>query len=235
MQIPATVYVTEQPVDVSNLTNEQLQYYRTLAKDLSAQYKKKQGRQVFTLSGAPGAGKSVVAVILEYLFKEGDSLFQFMTVGIDAFYYDKAELEERKLLDVKGRYDTYNTELLLEKLTGFKAKESVLFPVYSKEEDNPVQDRLPTNNENILLLLEGEWLLRDTPEWSKIRDLSSLNYQITGSLEDMRQNVIDRYMASGSSEAEAVKKFEANDAKNTEQVLKKSAKPDKEILFYKEI
>lgn len=235
MQIPSTVYVTEQPIDVSNLTNEQLQYYRNLAKEISTEYKKKQGRQIFTLSGPPGSGKSVVGVILEYLFKEGDSLFQFLNVGIDAFHYDKAELEERKLLDVKGRYDTYDTELLHDKLSQFKAKESVLFPVYSREEHNPIQDRLPTNNENILLFLEGQWLLRDTAEWNKIRSLSSLNYGITASVEDMRENIIERHMAGGRSEANAKKQYEENDLKNTKEVQKKSVKPDKEILFYKDI
>lgn len=236
MPLPSTLNVTEQSVDISNLTKKQINYYQDLAKKLSDQYKEAgQGRKIFTLSGPAGSGKSVVAAILEHNFKEKDSIFQFINVGLDAFHLSNATLAEKDLLDVKGRYDTYDTELLYEKLSEFKKGESVLFPIYSRADHHPIPDRLPTANENILLLLEGQWLLSNRPEWTKIRDLSKKDYGISGSIEDMRENIIHRHINGGRPTEDAINFYTSSDLPNTEEITKNSAEPDEKILFYKDI
>jgi pantothenate kinase len=236
MQLPSILNVTEQPIDISGLTAKQTNYYQNLAKKLSEQYKEAgQGRQIFTLSGPAGSGKSVVSAILEHVFREKDSVFQFINVGLDAFHLSNAELFEMGLLDVKGRYDTYDTSLLYEKLSEFKKGESVLFPIYSRLDHHPIPDRLPTSNENILLLLEGQWLLSNRPEWAKIRALSTYNYKISGSNEDMRENVIHRHINGGRTTADAINFYTTSDLPNTTDINKNSVEPDEEILFYKDI
>jgi pantothenate kinase len=236
MKFPPSLEVTEQPIDISDLTHNQTRYYEDLAKNLAAKYVELgQGRQVFTLSGPAGSGKSVIAAMLELIFKEGDSIFQFMNVGLDAFHLSNEKLNELDLIERKGRYDTYDTELLFTKLSGFKAGESILFPLYSRREHSPVPDRLPTANQNILLLIEGQWLLRNTPEWSTIRDLSSYNYEIAGSTEDMRDNVIHRHMKGGRTKEDATSFYTKNDLPNTEEVLKNKVKSNEEVQFYKDI
>ncbi len=236
MQLPSTLNVTEQPVDISNLTNKQTAYYQTLAKELTAKYKEAgEGRQVFTLSGPAGSGKSVVAAIIEHIFKESDSRFQFINVGLDAFHLDNSVLSEKNLLDVKGRHDTYDTGLLFEKVSEFKKGEAVLFPIYSRLDHHPIPDRLPTANENILLLLEGQWLLRNAPEWTKIRDLSTYNYSVSGSIDDMRENIIHRHINGGRTTEDAINFYTTSDLPNTEEIDKNSVKPDERVLFYKDI
>jgi len=236
MNFPSTLEVTDQTIDISSLTSEEKAYYKSLAKALAHKYQELgQGRQIFTLSGPAGSGKSVLAAILEQVFKEEDSIFQFMNVGIDAFHLETPKLKELGLLDNKGRHDTYNTELLFEKLSDFKSGEAVAFPVYSRLIHSPIPDRLPTSNQNILLLLEGQWLLRNTPEWTKISDLSSFNYELSGPIEDMRENVICRHVKGGRTPADAKDFYAKNDLPNTNEVLKNSIKADEKLLFCKDI
>ena len=236
MQLSPTIEVTDQIVDVSGLTKAQLNYYVSLARDLAAKYEKKeQGRQIFTLNGPAGAGKSVVATILELIFKEEDSRFQFMNVGLDGFHLSNEVLKEKGLMDVKGRHDTYDNDLLFEKLSEFKKGESIVFPVYSRQDHNPVADRLPTSNQNILLLIEGQWLLRNKPEWTRVSDLSTHNYEISATTEQMKEGVIDRHVRGGKTEAEATKFYTDSDLKNTEEIQKNSIKADEQVKFYKDI
>lgn len=236
MKFPPSLEVTEQTINITELNPQQTRYYQKLAEDLAHKYVESgQGRQIYTLSGPAGAGKSVIAAMLELIFKESDSIFQFMNVGLDAFHLTNEKLNELGLLDRKGRYDTYETELLFNKLAGFKAGEAILFPIYSRKEHSPIPDRLPTANQNILLLLEGQWLLRNTPEWTKIRELSSHNYELSGSDEEMRKNVILRHIKGGRTKEEAINFYQKSDIPNTQEVQKNSVKGDEKILFYKDI
>jgi len=235
MQLPKEIDVTEQMVDISQLTEKQTAYYVALATKLKQSYiKNRAGRQIFTLSGPAGSGKSVVSAMLEYLLADEEA-FLYMNVGLDAFHYPNEQLATRGLLGTKGRYDTYDTDTLYSKMTAFTAGEAVSFPYYSRTDHNPIDDQLSVTTENVLLLLEGQWLLRKTPDWSRVRELSSYNLSVQGSIEAMRENVINRHLAGGRSASEARHFYTESDLVNTNEITSNSEKSDAEILFYADI
>jgi pantothenate kinase len=235
MELPQEVNVTEQMVDISNLSKKQTLYYKELAEELKAEYVANgESRQIFTLSGPAGSGKSVVSAILGHIFSNKEE-FIYLNVGLDGFHYPNAKLAELELLDAKGRYDTYDTELLFSKMLAFTSGEDVTFPYYSRESHNPIVDELSVTGNNVLLLLEGQWLLRDKPEWSKICELSSFNLSVSGSIEDMRENVIRRHMVGGRTTNDAMNFYAGNDLVNTHEIEKNSVEPDIKVLFYKDI
>ncbi|MCA9359613.1 hypothetical protein KC850_01075 [Candidatus Kaiserbacteria bacterium] len=235
MSLPDEVNVTEQMVDISSLTKKQTNYYKHLARELEDKYNEiGKGRQVFTLSGPAGSGKSVVSAILNHLYSL-EASFIFVNIGLDAFHFENAYLADKKLLDAKGRFDTYDTVKLFDKMLTFKAGQPVLFPYYSREIHNPIEDTLQVTKSNVLLLLEGQWLLRDSDDWSKVRELSSFNLYVQGSIEDMRENVIRRHIVGGRTTDEAMNFYAQNDLSNTELVMSSSVTPDKKVLFYKDI
>jgi pantothenate kinase len=235
MELPKTLNVTDQAIDISGLSDKQISYYQKLAEKIRDQYEEKgKGRQLYTLSGPPGSGKSVVTAILFHFFQAEKDL-TYINLGLDAFHFPNAVLAERKLLDVKGRYDTYDTDLLLRKLSDFKEGEPVMFPYYSREDHNPVADKIAVTQQNILLMLEGQWLLRDASEWSNVRTLSEGNYMIEGPLDEMRDNVIRRHIRGGRTTEDAINFYTESDLKNSKEVLENSVKADETIKFYKNI
>jgi putative kinase len=235
MQLPPKLRVTDQEIDVSWLSDKQIRYYERLAEQFRARYRANgAGRQIFTLSGPAGAGKSVITALLKHIFA-AEETFQYVNLGLDAFHYPNIVLEERQLRLVKGRYDTYNTEQLLQGVRRFKSGESVQLPTYSRQLHEPLQDTIKITDENTLLLLEGQWLLRDDLAWNNIRTFSNYNLFITGSMEALRENVIQRHMRGGRTLEEASAFYEQSDLLNTREVLKNSVEPDEKLLFYKDI
>ena len=235
MQLPPKLSVTDQEIDVSWLSDKQIRYYEKLAEQFRARYRANGvGRQVFMLSGPAGAGKSVITALLEHIFATEET-FQYVNLGLDAFHYPNAVLEERGLRMVKGRYDTYDTEQLLDKVRRFKAGESVQLPTYSRQLHEPLQDSIKITDKNTLLLLEGQWLLRDDPVWNSVRTFSSYNLFITGPAETLRENVIHRHMRGGRTPEAASAFYEQSDLLNTQEVLKSSVEPDEKLLFYIDI
>jgi len=98
MYLPTELSVTDQPVDMSCLSDPQIEYYRKLAVSLKERYLAcGAGRRVFGLSGPPGSGKSVTAAILEHFFAT-EKDFTFVNLGLDAFHYPNHILETKDLL-----------------------------------------------------------------------------------------------------------------------------------------
>lgn len=229
------IQVTGQTIDLSGLTTEQRNYYETLAKDLSHHYLQNgKGRQVYTLSGPAGSGKSVITALLEHLLAGNDD-FQYVNLGLDAFHHPNEVLEKNGLNEVKGRYDTYDTALLQERLQQLKAGKTVTFPVYSRQKHDPVPDSITVSKPDVLVLLEGQWLLRDTPDWAAIRSLCSYHLFVTGPAEALRENVIKRHIAGGRTPEDATHFYETSDLLNTEEILKTRVEPDEELVFYKDV
>ncbi|MCA9360757.1 hypothetical protein H6804_00015 [Candidatus Nomurabacteria bacterium] len=235
MELPKEINVTEQMVDISHLTDKQTTYYKNLTDELEKNYEELgRGRQIITLSGPGGSGKSVISAILNYHYTQ-EASFIFINVGLDAFHFPNAVLAKRKLLDAKGRYDTYDTSLLYKKMCDFKSGKPVSFPYYSREIHNPIEDQLQVTKRDVLLLLEGGWLLRNTPEWGKIRELSSFNLFVQGSIGDMRENVIRRHITGGRTTEDAMNFYGTSDLANTKEILENSVEADRKVLFYKDI
>lgn len=236
MELPPVLNVTGQDINISDLTPEQIAYYKSLSEKIFSLYKENgEGRQIFGLSGPAGSGKSVVGTLLGLFFESNNIDVNYVDVGLDGFHYTNDVLESMKLKEVKGRYDTYNVPLLTKKLKAFKAGEKVTFPSYSRTTHNPIPDYISVSDENSLLLLEGQWLLRRSSEWEKIRDMCTYQFAIEGDISSMRKNVIERHVNGGRTRNDAETFYEKSDLVNTNEIINNSVKPDEKVLFYKDI
>jgi putative kinase len=235
MKWPTSINVTDHQVDISFLSVAQLNYYEALGNRLHQRYVENgRGRQIYTLSGPPGAGKSVITTLLQYYFSQFDD-FSYINLGLDAFHYSNQYLEEVGLLSVKGRFDTYDTELLAEKLKAFIIGAELNLPVYSRISHEPISDQLPVNNRDTLALLEGQWLLYDEPAWEIIRAFTQYQIFVTGPASELRNNVIKRHVEGGRTLEESCQFYAQSDLINTDLVLKRRIEPDETLLFYRNI
>jgi pantothenate kinase len=235
MESPESVIVTDQKINLGGLTGTQKQYFFSLAAHIKLKYLESGlNRFVVGISGPSGSGKSVLSAILVELLKDQEN-FDCLVVDLDAFHLTQSDLSEKGLSNVKGRYDTYDIELLAQKLQSFKNKEVVVFPRYSREDHEPHHDGPVAQSENIILLLPGLWIQRNEESWKNIRDFIDYAIAIEGDQQKMRQNTINRHMRGGRTKEDAERFYARSDYINTQEILQNSAIANLTVPYFESI
>ena len=184
------------------------------------------------LVAPPGAGKSTLAQFLEKLSRERKEVENIRALGMDGFHYTAAYMnvtkiehdgEEILMRDVKGAPETFDMDLLIEKIREVRA-EGTNWNIY----DRKIHDVLPDywSVEDDIILIEGNYLLLKEAGWTNVRVLSDYSVFIDAPREILRERLINRKVEGGKSREEAEKFFDFSDAKNIERVLKNSARAD---------
>jgi len=236
MKRPATLTVTEQTIDLSNLSPETWDYFVDMSNKIRERYLAiGKPRVVFALAGPGGAGKSVISAIFAHLMSDGTQDFEFINVGADAYHYSNQKLVDLGLKEVKGRYDTYDIPALQSDLGNFKSGKPVRFPIYSRKIHEPIQNSLLCESKNALLWLEGGWLLYPEEGWGELVKLYDYSYFITAAEEEVANQVINRHIMGGREVTEAKNFYEQSDTKNINLVLEKSLPANENLRFWKDI
>lgn len=238
MVFPTQVTVTGQVIDLAGLTEQQRDYYQSLAKKLAGLYSTRQStRMAVGLSGPSGSGKSVAAAILHELLSE-EQVFTFYTLDLDAFHFSNEYLANHVGVDgtllsyVKGRYDTYDVHTLASFLAAYKRGEALVLPTYSRTTHEPSTDGVILADTNALLLVAGLWLQRDDDAWAQIRERLDHTIAITGSKRDFERNTITRHIRGGRTPSEAQSFFLSSDKANTLEIETHSVSPNETISYY---
>src|ERR1039458_551102 len=203
IKFPASLQVTEQDIDLSSLTQRQRDYYVHFFSEVVEIYKaRNKSRVVLGIAGATGAGKSVVAVLLQNLARQAGLPFAVESVTIDAYHYPNSFLcshfaDGESLKKVKGRFDTYDAKELAGDLAAFAAGETVSFPTYSRKLHDPVKNSLVVEARKALLIVEGLWLLYDQGGWEAVGPLLDYSIFIDGDKARARESVLKRHIAGG--------------------------------------
>src|SRR3989338_4758997 len=117
---PDRIVVTDQEIDISELSGEEKSFALNFLKAVRALYRT-QGKEriIVGIAGPSGAGKSLLAALAA---KIGSETVPIMHISIDAFHYPNEYLESHfdvegeRLKEAKGRYDTYDVPFLVKKL-----------------------------------------------------------------------------------------------------------------------
>jgi pantothenate kinase len=238
IRFPATVRVTEQPVDISGFSQGQKDFYLNLFGEMVEIYRARNTpRVVIGIAGPTGAGKSVMAVLLKEIARQAGIPFGWESVTIDAYHYPNQFLLSHfsggePLKQVKGRFDTYDVPALVRDLKAFAAGENVSFPVYSRKLHDPVKNSIVVEAKNVLLVVEGLWLLYDQSGWEAIGPLLDFTFFIDSDKAKTQAPVIKRHMTGGRTFEDAARYYERVDGRNSDLVLTTKHKADKVIAPY---
>ncbi|MBQ6653954.1 MAG: nucleoside/nucleotide kinase family protein [Erysipelotrichaceae bacterium] len=209
--------------DVENVFMPLLRKIRELQKEA--------GRRIFIfLAAPPGSGKSTLLAFLLHLAEEM-GIDNLQIAGMDGFHYPQAyldthylDLEDRRirLAEIKGQKHTFDVDKLYDKLKDSQQGKS-LWPVYSRQIHDPIDDVLPIEKD--IVLLEGNYLLLEGP-WARLREFSSLNIMIRCEPEVVRERLINRKLKAVDTLQQAVEWYEKTDSVNVGVVLNESVDPD---------
>lgn len=237
MNFPKEATVTDQRIDISFFSDTQKNFVRNITESIISNYtQSKAVRQIVGIAGPSGAGKSLLSVLVQTLAKDHYPNIPIYAVSIDAFHFHNNRLrahhaDGKTLMELKGRYDTYDIQALEDKLNRFAALEALSFPTYSRKLHEPVDDAIIIEEGPGILIIEGLWLLYDDHGWENIRQYLSHTYFLSSGKNSLREHTIKRHIAGGRSEREAAEQYEQNDLKNAELVLKTISIADESLLW----
>lgn len=131
-----------------------------------------------------------------------------------------------KLIDIKGGPETYDTDLLRDKLNRLCLGERLWWPVYSRKTHQPVVQGIKVETTCCLYLIEGNYLLLDREPWRDMARLFHRTVFIKPLPDLLKRRVTARKMKGGYSRRQTLEHFKRSDSRNIAAVLACSAVRD---------
>jgi pantothenate kinase len=177
-------------------------------------------RYLFGIAGPPGSGKSTLAERL------GTDLGASV-VPMDGFHLPNATLRARGLLGVKGAPETFAAEAFVALVAELRSPgRTVECPVFDRSLDEPVAGGVRVPPDDVVVVIEGDYLLLDRPPWSSLSGRFDAVAHLDVAAEVRRRRLVDRHVAFGKSPAEAAEFVQRSDEINAELVDASAVRAD---------
>lgn len=177
------------------------------------------GRFLLGIAGPPGAGKSTLAHALATSMR--DALGSIALVApLDGFHLSNETLASRGLLSIKGAPQTFDASGFVAHLRQLRRdpRATVLWPDFDRSAERTVPDAISIDASTRLVIAEGNYLLLEQPPWRDVRELLDQVWYLDVPADILRRRLIERAMAYGRSEDDAVRHVDESDLRNAELV-----------------
>jgi pantothenate kinase len=203
-----------------------------LAGDLLAAVDAARGRFLLGIAGPPGAGKSTLAGALAGAVGEqrGDGVA--VVAPLDGFHLSNETLDRLGLRSVKGAPQTFDAAAFVAALRRVRKEPAatVLWPDFDRVAEATVPEAIPISPEARLVITEGNYLLLDQQGWREVRQLLDAVWYVDAPRDVLRRRLIERQVAGGRPEQDAVRHVDESDLPNAELVARSRRLADRVIL-----
>ncbi len=179
-------------------------------------------RLIVGIAGPPGSGKSTFAAALNHELGENS-----VVVPLDGFHLDNCILRQRNMLRRKGAPQTFDASGLAHLLGRLTSETTpVYFPLFERKADLSRAGAgvvLPSHN---IILVEGNYLLLDRPEWARIGEHFQMRIKLDVPLDVLEWRLVARWREIGLSEEKVAEKIVLNDLPNARLVIENSLDAD---------
>lgn len=174
---------------------------------------------VLGVAGAPGSGKTTLAVALVEALAAETGAETVTHVPMDGFHLADVTLRRLGSLQRKGAPDTFDAwgyAALLERLRGRRRHpdETVYAPGFERELEQPVAGAVAVGPRTRLVVTEGNYLLLDEPAWRAARSACDEVWFVQADEARRRQRLVARHVEFGKSPAAAAAWVDAVDEPN---------------------
>lgn len=217
--------------------NNIVEIHEPLVEKLTRLYHEKKERVIVFLCAPPGSGKSTLAAFWEYLSQQEEHLEPLQVLPFDGFHYpntvlDKQSIERNgkliSLRSIKGADETFDLPTLTHKLKQLKTADPK-WPYYDRNLHDPVEDAISVSRN--IVVVEGNWLLLDKPEWKNLSALADLTIFIDTKPHFLQERLVNRKIKGGSTAKDALAFYQRSDAINVEKVLNSSIQADLNLFM----
>ena len=179
------------------------------------------GRTLLGITGAPGAGKSTLARAV------AGEVPGAVVVPMDGFHRTTAELAARGRVAERGTPRTYDAAGFVALVRRLRAAATERAPSFDRSREEPVPEAIDVPAAAPLVIVEGNYLLLDTPPWDELRTLLDEVWFVEVAEEQRLARLIDRHVEFGRSRAEATARATTgSDAANARLVAATRSRAD---------
>lgn len=183
------------------------------------------GRRLIGIAGPPGSGKSTFADLLR------DALAPEVAAEVlpmDGFHYDDRVLDARGDRPRKGAPHTFDVEGFGAMLARVAADDGrdVAVPVFDRAIEIARAGARIVTPAARLILVEGNYLLLDDPDWAPLRRHFALTVFLSVPEPVLEARLAARWRGLGLTGEALRAKLEDNDLPNMRLVLRRSVAPD---------
>ncbi len=165
-------------------------------------------RFVFGIAGAPGSGKSTLA-------RRIATQLDAVLVPMDGFHLPNEVLDRRGLRHVKGSPRTFDAEAFIRAVSDIRrAHIDLALPDFDRLIDEPRPARVLVPTHARIVIVEGNYLLLDSPPWDDLRALFDAVAHLDVDDDVRIGRLIERHARFGRTWAEAAAFAEASDEPN---------------------
>lgn len=184
-------------------------------------------RRLLGITGAPGAGKSLLAErVVAALGTDA------VLVDMDGFQLAGAELHRLGRHERKGAPATFDAAgyvALLRRLVE-RVDPVVYAPRFDRGLEEPIGSAVPVPRAVPLIVTEGNYLLLDEPAWAPVRELLDTCWFVAPPEELRMTRLIARHMAFGRDAAAAQDRARGSDAANAAVVTASRDRADRIVV-----
>lgn len=178
-------------------------------------------RLVVGVAGPPGSGKSTLAEDLVTCIGTSAAV-----LPMDGFHLDNDTLQQMGLLHRKGAPDTFDAQSFVKLVRVLKHQSSLTYPTFDRDADSTIPDGGRIDAGSDIVLVEGNYLLLDSPPWSDLAALFDLTVKLVVNRTELERRLIERWVNHGLSESAAKTRAQENDVRNAEVVMTRSRPSD---------
>ena len=190
------------------------------------------GRFLLGITGPPGAGKSTLAHALaaSVLDARGSTA---LVAPLDGFHLSNETLDSRGLLSLKGAPQTFDATSFVDYLRQLRndSGATVLWPDFDRSAERTIPGAISIDVSTRLVITEGNYLLLEQPPWDEVSELLDQVWYLDVPANILRRRLIERAMAYGRSEDEAVRHVDESDLRNAELVSRAKHSADLTIRW----
>jgi pantothenate kinase len=179
-------------------------------------------RILLGITGPPGAGKSTLAGALAATIAERRGPGFAVVAPLDGFHLSNETLEGLGLLSVKGAPQTFDAEAFVGSLRRLRdePRVTVPWPDFDRAAEKTVPGAISIGPAADLVITEGNYLLLEQPWWRELRGLLDEVWYVDAPRDVLRRRLIDRQLAGGRSEEDALRHVVESDLRNAELVAR---------------
>jgi pantothenate kinase len=210
----------------------------TIRQEANAHSKK---RFLVAIAGIPGSGKTTTAVAVSRLLNAQPSPKHTTLLSMDGFHLSRAMLDRlpnrEEAYIRRGAPWTFDAARFVQFIhrlrnwadsTPCASAETIYAPSFDHEAKDPVENGIAITDDAEIVIIEGNYLLLDEPEWREVAALVDYRVFVESDLQEARERVARRHVLAGIEKTleDAFRRVDSNDYLNAVTIREKLIIPD---------